>query len=121
MGKATELPRRKSPHLGSYDYTSSGYYFVTICSHNKHCLFGSIDSGVVRLNEMGIIIDASWQAIPDHFATVTLDEYVVMPNHVHGIIRLCNTDRARHASPLREKEAMSLGAVIGSFKSAVTK
>jgi REP element-mobilizing transposase RayT len=120
MNKATELPRRKSTHLRDYDYANPGYYFVTICTRDKQCLFGDVVNDVMQLNEAGLIVDACWHGIANHFPIVILDQHVVMPNHVHGIIRLCEIVRARHASPLREVAA-SLGTVIGSFKSAASK
>lgn len=118
--QAMELPRRKSTHLRHYDYANPGYYFVTICTRDKQCLFGDVVDGVMRVNQVGVIVDACWRALPDHVAAVALDQYIVMPNHVHGVIRLCEIDGARHASPLQEARA-SLGAVIGSFKSAASR
>jgi putative transposase len=87
MNKATELPQRKSTHLRDYDYSTAGYYFVTICTRDKRCLFGDVVNDVMCMNEAGLIVDACWRAIPN-FATVVLDQYVVMPNHVHGIVQL---------------------------------
>jgi putative transposase len=121
MNKATELPQRKSMHLRDYDYANPGYYFVTICTRDKRCLFGDVVADEMILNEVGLIVDACWRAIPDHFAMVVLDQHVAMPNHVHGIVGLGDIVRARHASPLRDDRCVSLGDVIGSFKSAVTR
>ena len=63
-------------------------YFITICTHNKECLFGKIINGELILNEAGKIADACWGDIPNHFPDAVLHEYVVMPNHIHGIIEL---------------------------------
>ena len=93
---------RRSIRLRGYDYTSAGAYFITICAHRRECLFGEVVDGVMRLNVYGRVVDACWQAIPDHFPHVMLDVYVIMPNHVHGIIAIVDDPPvgARHASPL---------------------
>ena len=121
MKKATELPRRKVTHLRTYDYSQLGCYFVTICTRDKRCLFGDIVADAMRLNAVGLLVEACWRAIENHYPNVFLDQHVVMPNHVHGIIRLCEIERSRHASPLQDKGAVPLGSVVGSFKSAVSK
>jgi len=84
-------PQRKSPRKRGYDYSQSGAYFVTICTYNRARLFGKIVNDEMQLNDIGRIAEASWGEIPHHFAGVELDCYVVMPNHVHGII-LINDD-----------------------------
>ena len=121
---------RRSIRLEGYDYSQEGMYFVTICVFNHVCSFGHIDNDVVVLNVFGKTAFDAWKSIPEHFPGVELDEFVVMPNHVHGI--LCFTEderRATHASPLlpgiqagkpKGPGKRSLGAVIGSYKSAVT-
>ena len=124
---------RRSIRLRGYDYTSAGAYFITICAHRRECLFGEVVDGAMRLNVYGRVVDACWRAIPDHFPHVMLDVYVIMPNHVHGIIAIVDDPPvgARHASPLRPLSPRldgvrgpapgSLGAIIGSFKSAATR
>ena len=97
-------------------------------------MFGIIDDGEMKLNEFGRIVGNVWNEIPQHFSGVELDAFVVMPNNVHGVIVIVeggdgNDDSqgmdvgARHASPLRPCGAVprSLGSIVGSFKSAVTK
>ncbi len=126
---------RRSIHLRGYDYTQAGAYFVTIVTRNRECLFGAIVDGEMRLNEAGQKVAECWDALPAHFPNVELDAFVVMPNHVHGIVVIADDAdavgaqdvRATHASPLREPERprgparKSIGAIIGSFKSAATK
>ncbi len=80
--------RRRSLRLKGYDYSQAGAYFVTICTHRRTCLFGDLAQGVVRLNEVGIIAQQTWDELPVHYPHVSLDAFVVMPNHVHGIILL---------------------------------
>jgi len=79
---------RRSIRLKGYDYSAPGAYFITVCVHNRECALGEIVDGEMRLNEAGEIVVACWQAIPAHFVHVGLDLFVVMPNHLHGIIVL---------------------------------
>jgi REP element-mobilizing transposase RayT len=94
---------------------------VTICTKDREDLFGHITSDEMYLNQYGKIVESSWKELPKHYPTIILDEFVVVPNHVHGIIIIINDlVGARHASPLQKKSNL-LGNIIGSFKSAVTK
>ena len=96
-----EKHRRKSIRLIEYDYSQPGNYFVTVCTKNHECIFGTILNGKMNLNEEGIIVDSCWNGIHEHFSNVELDEYVVMPNHFHGIITICECDgRGEVTSPL---------------------
>ena len=85
-GSKNPLHHRRSMRLQEYNYSSSGTYFVTICTSNRKCLFGDIVDGKMLLNELGRIARQCWWAIPDHFPHAQLDVFVIMPNHVHGII-----------------------------------
>ena len=79
---------RRSIRLKGYDYAREGLYFITICCfENKH-LFGKIVDGVVMLNEAGRVAERCWKEIPEHFRDVVLHEFVIMPNHVHGILEI---------------------------------
>jgi len=77
---------RRSIRLKGYDYSQAGAYFITIVTQDRACLFGEVVDGEMRLNEAGRIAERCWRAIPDHFPHVRLDEFVIMPNHVHGIL-----------------------------------
>ncbi|WP_222842613.1 transposase [Thermoflavifilum thermophilum] len=77
--------------MRGYDYSSAGAYFITICTHNRECLFGDIVDGEMRLNEWGRIVEWTWYDLPNHVANITLDIFVVMPNHFHGIIIITDT------------------------------
>jgi putative transposase len=122
---------RRSIRLRGYNYAQAGAYFVTVCTQNRDCLFGEVMNGEVRLNSFGRIVAECWNAISKHFPNVELDESVVMPNHVHGILVIVDTRvGAQHAAPLQRRVDRggrvnvtpgSLGAIIRSFKSAVTK
>ncbi len=116
-----ELQHRRSVRLKGYDYTQAGAYFVTVCAWNHEPLFGEIVGGEMRLNGLGEVVRACWTAIPDHFTNVELADCVVMPNHIHGII-VMNTVGLTHLLPQRAgPPPNSLGAIIGSFKSAASK
>lgn len=77
---------RRSIRLRDYDYTQSGAYFVTLCTHERLPLFGAVVSGEMVCNVWGQIVQACWDEIPAHYPMVELDAFVVMPNHMHGII-----------------------------------
>jgi putative transposase len=81
-----KIHHRRSIRLKEYDYASPGGYFITIVAWHRECLFGEIVNGDVRLNKYGEIIETCWQEITNHFQNVELGAFVVMPNHVHGII-----------------------------------
>ncbi len=88
----TELFQNKyripSARLRGWDYAAPGAYFVTICTHNRVCWFGDVHRAKMVLSEIGEIANEYWRNIPNHFENVQLGEYVVMPNHVHGIVIL---------------------------------
>src|SRR5262245_20099154 len=83
---------RHSIRLKGYDYSQVGAYYVTIVAYQRDCLFGEIVNKEMVMNDFGKIADECWCAIPDHFPFVELGEYVIMPNHVHGIIVIRNNE-----------------------------
>ena len=113
---------RKSNRLQTYDYSHAGYYFVTICTHNRVNYFGEIDRDQMELSNIGQIAKDCWQHIPEHFENTALDEFVVMPNHIHGIIILVGDADLR---PLQQQTAersdMYLSKIIHGFKSSVSR
>jgi REP element-mobilizing transposase RayT len=74
--------------LAGYDYSRVGAYFVTLCAVDRKCVFGEIVADEMRLNQIGTVVASCWGEIPKHFPNITLDEFVVMPNHMHGILLL---------------------------------
>ncbi len=86
--------QRRSIRLAGYDYGQAGAYFVTVCTEGHTCLFGRIVGETMEWNDAGRMVEKYWREIPTHFPQVTLDEFIVMPNHVHGIpvIRDANDD-----------------------------
>jgi REP element-mobilizing transposase RayT len=134
MMKFTDEPGRRSIRLTGYDYTQAGAYFVTICTHDRACLFGDVVDGAMQLNEAGHIAEKCWMGMPDYFPHAALDTFVVMPNHIHGIIVIPNIVGAKNLSPdllscpspLRNKmpfqsPSMTVGSIIRGFKTGVTK
>lgn len=109
------FPQRKSPRLKGYDYSQSGAYFVTICTHQRQYLFGDIQNDAMHRNDLGRIADEELLLLPKRWQTVDIDLYVVMPNHIHAIIVLdtAETD-GKNAVP-------TLGHVVGSYKAGVTR
>ncbi len=83
-----EKHHRRSIRLPRYDYSRTGFYFVTFCSHDRSCIFGEIVNGEMRLNRAGTTVANCWADLPKHYPHVALDVFVVMPNHVHGIFEL---------------------------------
>ena len=80
------LHHRRSIRLKEYDYSQPGVYFVNICIRNYECLLGNINVHDIELNDFGEIVKYSWENIPKYFNRVDLDKYIMMPNHLHGII-----------------------------------
>ena len=85
---------RHTIRLKGYDYAEEGGYFVTIITQGREMLFGRVVDGEMVLNEFGRIVENSWNDLINHNADIELDEFVIMPNHVHGIIVLEPSDRA---------------------------
>ena len=86
MAYDPERHHRRSIRLRGYDYRQAGVYFVTICTHNRRYLFGKVKDGQMHLNAYGRIVLSKWRALPRHFQNLRLGAFVVMPNHVHGIL-----------------------------------
>ena len=78
--------KTESARKMGYDYTSNGWYFVTVCIKNKEPFFGNIADGKMNLSEIGKIAEKYWREIPKHFPFTELNEFIVMPNHIHGIV-----------------------------------
>jgi REP-associated tyrosine transposase len=129
-GEEALHPGHRSIRLQDYDYSAPGSYFVTICAHEKRCIFGRISGPGVELNAPGRIVRECWIAIPLHFARVNVHAFVIMTNHMHGIIEIGCQAGAQHAAPLRDIRPAegrqklrpgALSAIVRSFKGAVTR
>ncbi len=97
MNYNPEKQHRHSIRLRGYDYTREGAYYFTICCHQRRCLLGEIKDGIMHLNLVGATVKAVWESLPRHFPLIELDAFVVMPNHVHGIIVI--TDNSGNCNP----------------------
>ena len=106
-----EFPKRKPQRLFRFDYSKANYYFVTICTNEKKDLFGEIG----KLNEFGIIAERRLLEIEKHYENVSVDKYVIMPNHIHAIIVL------REVKTERSRPFPTLSEVVGLYKSGVSK
>ncbi|MBI3158257.1 MAG: transposase [Chloroflexi bacterium] len=114
--------RKTSPRLKGYDYTHPGYYFVTLVTQDRVNRFGEIRAGVMRLNPAGEIANRMWLELPQHYPNVVVDEFVVMPNHLHGIFALSveelqDTRRDRFINlSLPDQSRHGLSEIIRGFK-----
>lgn len=122
MEKFKNKYRIPSARLQSWDYGANGIYFVTICTNNREHFFGNIYGGKMVLNEIGMIANQYWLDIPKHFSNVILDVYVIMPNHVHGIVIIDNKGNNENTNALIDKKWKpgTLGVIINQYKRAVT-
>ena len=113
------LHDRKSNRLKGYDYSQQGYYYVTICTRNREESLGGIEDNHMILNDYGEIAKNTWLEIPNHFPNIAIDEFTIMPNHVHGIIVIVGGADLRplHNNPTK----MPLSTVIHGFKSSTTR
>ncbi len=104
---------RKTNRLAKYDYGQPGYYFVTICTDKKIEHFGKVENGIMVLNLAGEIVKKFWKNNPVCYKYVGIDEFVIMPNHFHGIV------------VIQERQAKgphyNLSQIVGSYKNVVTK
>jgi REP element-mobilizing transposase RayT len=124
-----EIHHRRSVRLKGYDYSQPGAYFVTVCTWNKECLFGRIVDGEMHLNDYGKVVQEEWLRSAEIRREIMLDEWVIMPNHIHAIVVI--TDFRRGDRPVaRTKDQSSrptgpkpesLSSLMAGFKSAVTK
>jgi putative transposase len=101
---------RKNNRLQGYDYSQNAYYYVTICIEKGSC--GELMDDQISLNKYGQIINKSWKSIPARFPSVELDEYIIMPDHIHAIIILNNTS---------EEQTQNLSKIISYFKCSLMK
>jgi alcohol dehydrogenase, propanol-preferring len=134
--------RRRSIRLRGHDYSSPGAYFITVCTHSRECVLSKIKDNRVLLTNIGFEVDKYWQLIPGHFACIQLDEFCIMPNHIHGILIVrpdsiydSNCEGVRYeikgnlVEPLQDRITnrfqhiipRSIGSIIRTYKTAVTK
>ena len=134
-----DIHHRRSIRLKGYDYSQAGLYFVTICTQNRLCLFGKIENREMILNDPGIMIERQWQELIYRFDNIKADEFIVMPNHFHGIVKfvgvpLVGTQNTKQPPTIGSPQtigqppqtgqpqgiAPTVGDVVGAFKSLTT-
>lgn len=111
---------RRSIRMRGYDYSQEGLYFITICVKNRECLLGTIIEGKMAVNEFGSIVENVWNNLPNHYPNIELGEFVIMPNHIHGIIAIVparNNVSAENIVPAGFKPASTpLSEIIRALK-----
>jgi REP element-mobilizing transposase RayT len=135
----SKIHHRRSIRLKNYDYSRAGAYFITICTHNRECLFGQIADGEMVLNNAGRIVSGEWRNTPVLRDNIELDEFFVMPNHIHGILMinqpcggvlpyaptneqsLPDSGVLPYAPTKFQSPSKTIGAIIRGYKSSVTK
>jgi REP element-mobilizing transposase RayT len=108
--------RVESIRLPEYDYSQPGYYYITICTKNREYLFGNIIDDKMMLSAFGHLIKHHWRNIPNPHKNIRLDAFVVMPNHIHGIIVI-----EKSISQRVKRRQMTLFKIIGKFKMNTAK
>ncbi len=148
MEKYKNKYRIASTRLENWDYGWDGAYFITICTRNRENYFGKIENGKMQLSQIGVIADILWYEIKNHAKNIELGEFVVMPNHIHGILILTENGNGTDNGNVETGHALSLqsslqspsqppktigqqrfqnigkntvSSIIGGYKSAVTK
>ena len=112
---------RRSIRLKTYDYRSAGPYFLTLCSFKKEFRFGSIRSGTVYLSSTGLVIQEEWFRTSKVRPEVTLDAFVIMPNHLHAVVIVGQSTRScLESTAVTGRPPKSLGSLVAGFKSACT-
>ena len=144
MDKYQNKYRIQSARLKGYDYTREGLYFITICTHNREHYFGEIIDRKMHLSNIGVLADVFWHEIKNHSKNIVLHQFVVMPNHIHGVLEIVGDDggsrddacivstmpsaiHPTHQPPKNHQmqkispKPGSISRIIGAYKSAVTK
>ena len=117
----SRFPRRSSIRLKDYDYAKPGAYFVTICVRKQECLLGSVINGEMKLNFYGNIVSKVWQCLFREYPYVHLDEWQIMPNHLHGIFVLRDYKKESQSDSIDGIKVKPVGRLLGAFKTVSTK
>ena len=128
-GNTAQGRNRRSIRLKDHDYSQAGAYYITVCTQERECLFGQVVDGQMQLNEAGRIVQAVWDGLSQFHDGIELDAFVVMPNHVHGIIVIRASVGAIHELPVQaihespatpariaDRRRMLLSKIVGRFK-----
>ena len=121
-----EKKYRTSTRLKNFNYSSNGYYFMTICTQNRECILGEIENGKIKLNDIGNIVESTWDDLPNH-NNIRLDSFIMMPNYIHGIIHIVGAgskpalNHANTRADLESAPTRSLSEIVRQFKSFSTR
>ena len=121
MGYDPDKHHRQSIRLKEYDYSQPGAYFVTICTYQRECLLGHVEDGNIVLSVAGGIARSVWDGLPERFPSVGIDKYVIMPNHVHGIVLVGAQFIAPSPKDRLADRHPTLGEVVRAYKATVTR
>jgi REP element-mobilizing transposase RayT len=118
-----KMPERKLNRLAGYDYSTPGSYFITICVKNRDSVFGEIKNSIMILNEFGKIIDQQWNWLFNQYDYIEKDEYIIMPNHFHGIIQIAGIVGNGRDRSLRQpnRKIKPIPELIGALKTTSSK
>ena len=127
----SDIHHRRSIRLDGYDYSQDGWYSVTMCVQDRACMFGNIENDQMRLNEAGIMVRTWWRKVGGKFSSVQTDEYIIMPNHFHGIVNVKGqphgvaptngaTEQHYDRSGQPRGVALTLGDIVNWFKTMTT-
>ena len=112
------IHHRRSIRMRGYDYSQPGSYYVTLCTEGKEHLFGQIVEGEMHRNECGDCVARCWQWLAKQYPYIDLDEWIVMPNHLHGIINITDSRGGSRTALTKRK---TLGSLVGAFKTVSTE
>ena len=115
------MKNRKRNRLVDFDYSSDNLYFITSCTKDKVCCFGEINNGNMILNEMGYIAEQQWQWLLNQYTYIESHAFVVMPNHIHGILEINGDARTGHDLSLPKPKIKSLSELISAYKTTTSK
>ncbi len=125
-----EIHHRRSIRLADYDYSQTGFYLITLCTHQKQYLFGEIRNNKMHFNQIGKVVQEEWLQSATIRKEIELDEWVIMPNHLHGIViinsinnqdqEVIHQEQGASLAPL-QRNPKSLSSFVAGFKSSVTK
>jgi REP element-mobilizing transposase RayT len=113
------LHHRRSIRLPGYDYAQAGLYFITIVTQRRECRFGQVVNDAMQLNDAGLMLERHWAGLPARFPNICMEEYQIMPNHLHGIIRIADPESFPGNCDAEGKN-IALGNMLGAFKSEAT-
>ncbi|MFZ5434486.1 MAG: transposase [Calditrichota bacterium] len=125
MKHESQYPQRKRVRITAWDYRQSGFYSITICTNNRACSFGFIRDCKVELTALGCLVQSTWLDLPNRNSNISLDEFVVMPNHLHGILIITDGPPIHHDADIKRSfgkiQPHSISSMIRTFKARVTR